>query len=355
MIKRKFKQYRGYECLNCETPLDSSEKYCHHCGQLNSTKRLTISDFIEEFLSNFYAYDSRLRNSIISMFTKPGILAKEFNEGKRQKYANPFRLFLSVSILLFLTFSLNEKFSNNTTKTNNINLATSDELDKGLSQINDSIPNVDKSLIKKQINSFRDLSKDSIYTKSELEKNKMGFYYEFSSFRNFNKKYPAKSTSVALKELEYEDTPFNRFLFNKSILFKTNDIKNELAEYFYQKLPFLIFLSLPIITIIFWLVFYTKKLNYTEHLIFSYTFFTFLFICMIVFNIIDLVSSTISEFLTAISFSILFPLYLYKSLRNFYEQNRWKTVIKFILLNPLFGIFLLISMLIMIFLGIILF
>ena len=86
MIQRKFKQYRGYECLNCETPLDSSEKYCHHCGQLNSTKRLTISDFIEEFLSNFYAYDSRLRNSIVSMFTKPGILAKEFNEGKRQKY-----------------------------------------------------------------------------------------------------------------------------------------------------------------------------------------------------------------------------------------------------------------------------
>lgn len=355
MIKRKFKQYRGYQCLNCETPIDISEKHCHHCGQLNSTKKLTISDFIEEFLSNFYAYDSRLRNSIISIFTKPGILAKEFNEGKRQKYANPFRLFLSVSIILFLTFSLTEKFSNNSENTNNINLASSDELDKGLSQVNDSIPNVDKSLIKEQINSFRDFSKDSIYTKSELRKNKMGYYYEFSSFRNFNKKYPNKTDSEALKELEYEDTQLNRFLFNKAIHFKTNDTKKELAEYFKQKLPFLIFLSLPIITIIFWLVFYTKKLNYTEHLIFSYTFFTFLFICMIVFNIIDLISNTVSEFLIAISSLILFPIYLYKSLRNFYEQDRWKTVIKFILLNPLFGIFLLISMLIMIFLGIILF
>lgn len=355
MIKRKLKQYRGYECLNCETPLDISDKYCHHCGQLNSTKKLTISDFIEEFLSNFYAYDSRLRNSIISMFSKPGILAKEFNEGKRQKYANPFRLFLSVSIILFISLSLTNKLSNNSNESDTIDAVDPNQLNKSFSQINDSIPNVNKSLIKEQINSFKNFSKDSIYTKSELNKNQMGFYYEFSSFRNFNKKYPNKTASEALKELEYENTKFNRFLFNKSILFKTNDIKNELAEYFYQKLPFLIFLSLPIITIIFWMVFYSKKLNYTEHLIFSYTFFTFLFICTIMFNIIGLISSTISEFLVGISSLILFPIYLYKSLRNFYEQNRWKTVLKFILLNPLFGLFLLISTLIMISLGIILF
>jgi hypothetical protein len=356
MIKRKFKQYRGYECLNCETPLDISEKYCHHCGQLNSTKRLTINDFIEEFLSNFYAYDSRLRNSIISIFTKPGILAKEFNEGKRQKYANPFRLFLSVSILLFISYNIAEKFSNKSTSNlNNQNLINSKELSEGLNQINDSIPNVEKKLIKDQIDSFQNLSKDSIYTKTELDKNSLGFFYQISSFRNYNLKYPNKTDEQALKELGYENNRYNRFYYAKSKLFKTNNIKDELAGYFYQKLPFLIFLSLPIITIIFWLVFYSKKLNYTEHLIFSYTFFTFLFICMILFYIIALFSSSVSEFLIGISSLIIFPLYLYKSLRNFYEQNRWKTILKFIFLNPLFGIFLLISSLIMIFLGIILF
>ncbi|KIX19669.1 hypothetical protein SY27_17820 [Flavobacterium sp. 316] len=322
---------------------------------MNSKKRLTISDFIEEFLSNFYAYDSRLRNSIISIFTKPGVLAKEFNEGKRQKYANPFRLFLSVSIILFLTFNLNEKSSGNSTNTNNTNLLDSSELKKELSQINDSIPSTDKSFIKEQINSFRDLSKDSIYTKSELKKNKMGFYYEFSSFRNFNRKYPNKTPEEALKELEYENTQFNRFLFKKSILFKTNDIKNELTEYFYQKLPFLIFLSLPIITIMFWLVFYSKKINYTEHLVFTYTYFTFIFLCMILFNIIGEISENLFEITTFIYFIFMLPIYFYKSLRNFYGQNRWKTILKFILLNPLFGIFLLISMLIMISLGVILF
>ncbi len=356
MIKRKFKQYRGYECLNCETPLDISEKYCHHCGQLNSTKKLTINDFIEEFLSNFYAYDSRLRNSIVSIFTKPGILAKEFNEGKRQKYANPFRLFLSVSILLFITYSITEKIYNeSTSNSTNLNLTNQKELDKGLRQINDSIPEADKIAIKNQIDSFQNLSKDSIYTKTELDKNSLGFFYLISSFRNFNLKHPNTTDIQALKELGFENNRYNRFFYAKSKLFKTNNIKDELVSYFYQKLPFLIFLSLPIITIIFWLVFYSRRLNYTEHLIFSYTYFTFLFICMIIFNIIGLFSITVSEYLTGISLLIIFPLYLYRSLRNFYKENRWKTVLKFILLNPLFGIFLLISSLIMIFLGIILF
>jgi hypothetical protein len=103
MSKRKLRKFRGTKCLNCETALDISEKYCHQCGQLNSIKKLTIKDFFEEFLSNFYAYDSRLKNSIVSIFTKPGVLVREFNEGRRQKYANPFRLFLSVSIIIFVT------------------------------------------------------------------------------------------------------------------------------------------------------------------------------------------------------------------------------------------------------------
>ena len=56
-MNRKDKKYRGTQCLNCETQLDVSEKFCHACGQLNSTKKLTIRDFIEEFFANFYAYD----------------------------------------------------------------------------------------------------------------------------------------------------------------------------------------------------------------------------------------------------------------------------------------------------------
>ena len=359
-MSRKDIKYRGTQCINCETSLDISEKYCHHCGQLNSTKKLTIKDFIEEFFANFYAYDSRLRNSIISIFTKPGVLAREFNEGKRHTYANPFRLFLSVSIILFITFNLTEGDKLPVSDTAKEELAKEqfkEEIKKdsaALKLLNTNVT-IKDNLLKDKIK----YSRDSIYTKEFIDENiSSGFkpvIYTALSFRNFNRKYPEKTTEEALKELGHEVTFSTKTLFNKSKTFKSNDIESEVFDYFYQKLPFFIFLSLPILTLMFWLVFYSKKINYTEHLVFAYTFFTFIFLCMMIFNFIELISEELTYFISGISFAFIFPIYFYKSLRNFYQQSRWITVLKFLILNPLFFLFLGICTLIMMFIGIILF
>lgn len=350
MSKRKSRQFRGKRCLNCETALDISEKYCHQCGQLNSTKKLTIADFFEEFLSNFYAYDSRLKNSIVSIFTKPGILAKEFNEGKRQKYANPFRLFLSVSIVLFIVIS----FSNN-----NINYSKLEfnKLEISAKQFDSLKNNKHLSVEKNKEKYSLLLHKDSIYNYNELSINEASLLntLPISSFRNFNLKYPNKTTEESLKELKFENNFLNRAFFDKAKTFKSNNINGEVKEYFNQKLPLLIFVSLPFLTIMFWLVFYSKSKNYTEHLVFTYTFYTFLFIGILIFKSISLISDNISRFLQSISFLVIFPIYFYKSLRNFYQYSRWKTVLKFILLNILFLPFIITSFIIIFLLGVLFF
>lgn len=358
-MSRKDIQYRGTQCINCDTSLDISEKYCHHCGQLNSTKKLTIKDFIEEFFANFYAYDSRLRNSIISIFTKPGALAREFNEGKRHTYANPFRLFLSVSIILFITFNLTEGDSDS------IDLAEKEltkeqfkeeiKKDSAALKLLKTNVTIKDNLLKNKI----EYSKDSIYTKDFIDKNINRnldpLVYYITSLRNFHLKYPEKSDDQILKELGFENNFTYNTMCNKAKLFKSNNIYEELFDYFYQKLPFFIFLSLPILTLMFWLVFYSRKINYTEHLVFAYTFFTFIFLCMMIFNLISFISESLSNFIAGISFAFLFPIYFYKSLRNFYQQSRWITVLKFLILNPLFFLFLSICALIMMLIGLILF
>lgn len=325
-MSRKDAKYRSNTCLNCNTPLDTSEKYCHYCGQLNSTKKITISDFIEEFFSNFYAYDSKLRNSILSIFSKPGVLAKRYNAGQRATYANPFRLFLSVSILLFLSFSLTEGDSKPKPKTSDLF-----ELETDFNDTN-----------QKKTTTYKTLNPDSIYSYDYLNKNSQNnikkLKYSLTTFRNYHIEHPEKEVSFMLKDLGYENNRLNRFLASKSKTFKTKDIEDEILEYFYQKLPFLIFLSIPFITVIFWLVFYNKNINYTEHLIFVYTFYTFIFICLILFNLIDLFSSTFENFVSLTCFLLVFPYYLYRSLRNFYQLSRWKTIFKLVLLHPLFMI-----------------
>ncbi|MEP5636118.1 MAG: hypothetical protein ABJL43_11065, partial [Maribacter dokdonensis] len=60
-------KYRGVDCLNCGHPLELSDKYCPNCSQANSTKRLTILDFFEEFLANYVSYDSKLWRTLAAL------------------------------------------------------------------------------------------------------------------------------------------------------------------------------------------------------------------------------------------------------------------------------------------------
>ena len=332
-MNRKDLKYRGTQCINCETSLDISEKYCHHCGQLNSTKKLTIKDFIEEFFANFYAYDSRLRNTFITLFTNPGIAAREFSEGKRHHHANPFRLFLSISIILFILMDLSTRFNDNSPEEKD-----KTELTEGDSIKINTKKTYDSGIIEVDKKTGKEFHRDSIYKAKEFNdpENLGHLTLRVTTFRNYNLKNPQETPEVALKKLGYENTKINRYIYEKAQNLKSNDVLREVSDYILGKLPFLIFLSIPFIAIVFWIAFYDKKFNYTDHLVFSYSFYSFMFICLILFEVISFFSEDVSLFLIGTSFSILFPIYLYKSLRNFYQNSRWKTIFKFLLLNILF-------------------
>lgn len=358
-MSRKDLKYRGTQCINCETPLDVSEKYCHACGQLNSTKKLTIKDFIEEFFANFYAYDSRLRNTFFSLFLKPGIAAREFCEGKRHHHANPFRLFLSISILLFLISDFESPLNDTPqeTKKTNKNIKTADSL-KTKQALNSNPEFI--QIGKKTTKVFH---RDSIYKASELGNDPENLNHlnlnhlnlKLTTFRNYNLKNPNLSSEEALKNLGFENKNWNRYLYEKAKSLKSNDVLRETRDYLLAKLPFLIFLSIPFIAIIFWITFYNKKFNYTDHLVFTYSFYSFVFICLIVYELIGFLSEDFSLFLIGTSFTFLFPIYLYKSLRNFYQNSRWKTIFKFILLNILFIPISLLAVLVLMAISVILF
>ena len=56
--------FRGTECLNCGHPLKLSDRFCPNCSQANSTKKLSIKDFVDEFFANYFAYDSKLLRTL---------------------------------------------------------------------------------------------------------------------------------------------------------------------------------------------------------------------------------------------------------------------------------------------------
>jgi len=97
---------KGEECLNCGTPLESKENYCHYCSQRNDQRRLSFWDVISESFKSYFSVDNRAIHSLIPLLTKPGKLTREFVEGKRQQYVHPIRIYLTISIVYFSLISL---------------------------------------------------------------------------------------------------------------------------------------------------------------------------------------------------------------------------------------------------------
>ena len=118
---RKATIYRSATCLNCGHPLDLSDIYCSYCSQLNSSKKPTLKDFFDELFSNIISYDSRFRKTLSVLVFRPGKITKEYVEGKRMTYANPFRFYLSISFLFFIIWGAIYNF-------NDVNFNDSDDL-----------------------------------------------------------------------------------------------------------------------------------------------------------------------------------------------------------------------------------
>ena len=101
-LTRFTKNLHGKKCLNCERELSEEDNFCPRCGQINDTNRLSIKQYFSEYLSGFFEFDNRFLRTVIPLLIKPGSVSKNYVNGRRMYYANPFQLYLHITILFFL-------------------------------------------------------------------------------------------------------------------------------------------------------------------------------------------------------------------------------------------------------------
>ncbi|MEP2278733.1 DUF3667 domain-containing protein [Maribacter sp.] len=348
--KGRFKlKYRGVDCLNCGHPLELSDKYCPNCSQANSTKKLTLLDFFEEFLANYFSYDSKLWKTLTALLLRPGKITKEYISGRRLSYTNPFRFLLSLAIIYFLIISFNNEFES-FNKFGSINKNPVFDLNNEFNKI-EFENEEEKKLARAQLDSFninsfiknRINEKDSIILSDpELHFKKI----DTSSLTSrFIEKVDFFNTVIRNDTIYYFDqgtTKFNipssnenEMAFNLATsIIEIDKRPGSFLSSLISKLPFTTFFFLPFFSFFIWLVYIRKKYTYTDHLIFSFHNQSLLFILLIVSNLINAVFNISSEGL----FILIFAIYLYKAMRNFYQQGRVKTVIKYFFLNTIFFI-----------------
>lgn len=58
------------------------------------------------FMSDYFTFDSKIFKSYFPLIFKPGFLTIEYLQGKRTKYIPPLRMYIFVSIVLFIIWQL---------------------------------------------------------------------------------------------------------------------------------------------------------------------------------------------------------------------------------------------------------
>ena len=89
-------------CMNCGTTLKGM--YCHQCGQYALDTHQPMWKYVRQYFENMYQFDGKIWMTLRLLFTRPGFLTNEFNDGKINSYVHPFRLYMFISVLFFTFF-----------------------------------------------------------------------------------------------------------------------------------------------------------------------------------------------------------------------------------------------------------
>lgn len=91
-------------CKNCDTP--TTGNFCHQCGQAAHLHVPSAREFLHEFIAHYVALEGKLWRSLKLLLFKPGFLSREYIEGRRVRYVEPLRLYLTFSIIFFALFKM---------------------------------------------------------------------------------------------------------------------------------------------------------------------------------------------------------------------------------------------------------
>lgn len=327
------------QCLNCG--LEVEERFCTHCGQENLELNDSTIHLIIHYIQDLFHYDGKLWHTMKSLVTRPGLVANEYLEGKRQQYLEPIRFYVFASTVFFLTFFLyvaGETITNSETKATNYTKRLYN-LEQEKTFLEGTADTVNANALISSVQKMSGVQVLSVDTISGLADS------------------TATQIDIGLPDTlvdEEEQTSWLEQFFEKRYQIWMEEVnekyegdKNKANSVFSDKilhsLPQLFFLSLPFFAFFLKLMYArSKRKTYVEHFVFSIYHYAYLFVVMFMFYLIPAMANmlgsgweeVIEEWLTLIV--VLYPLiYLFLSMRRFYEDKWLILSLKFMALSAL--------------------
>ncbi len=296
------KERTAKDCLNCGTQV--AGRFCQQCGQENVEVKESFFQLLRHFIEDLTHFDGKLWKTLKLLLFKPASLTKLYMDGKRASYIHPIRMYLFVSAVFFLfmfTGEVPEKPAN---------------LPSNAGQPKDIATGINEGF-------DMDLGNDSVQYKTveaynaaqqKLPKDKRDEWLDAL----------VKKKGIELNE-KYDG---DKFKIGKALI--------EKFEHYFSRM---LYISLPIFAFFIWVLYRRNKHHFfVDHIIFSIHIYCAFYIILFAVKMINAAVKYIYPKAMGISGLIVaaaLVYYLYKSLKNHFNQSWSKTSLKFFILTIL--------------------
>ena len=336
-------------CLNCGR--DVAERFCTNCGQENIEPRENFRSLLTHFFNDFTHFDGKFFRTIRVLLFNPGKLSLAYIDGKRASYLHPIRMYLFISFVFFLFIYLTGSIS-----PREIHAYNTPSVDSVTAVLTQQITSLQKTQVPNDTSMGDFIVRERIL---QLEKSKWQLKADSSKateiWQNLNDSslvFDSKDSSLVSAEWyelqqrqlspEKRDRGVEHWIKKKIARangkFKSSsELLTLLSEKFSAQLPKLLFISLPLIALLLAALYIRRKQwGYADHAILTLHLFSATFLLLAINLIFSLLFKSLHwnliNRILEIGFGILFPIYYYSSLRNFYAQTVGKTIWKTLLL-----------------------
>jgi hypothetical protein len=345
-------------CLNCGEVLRG--QHCSHCGQRAKVRVLSLGTLLRDLLGDLTNFDARIWRTLRPLAFSPGTLTVEFLRGRRTHYSPPFRMYLILSVAFFLLTSVSANDPGDALKfdvTNdgnggaNVILGPSGDAEPAAKDTGSPTPAAAKPAAAPELDAERQRlleqivqllpEKDKARARQELAKDLAGMSAEQIK----------PMQRIADDPCGPENLKFGLGTGGGALEAKARAACRKIAadgkgfgRAVYENLPKMMFIFLPLIALVMFVLYLGSGRYYVEHLLFFVHYHSFFFLAGIAVLLLDNLATwfagtraesafDVVESIAGFGLCVYVPYYLYRAMRRVYGQGRAVTLVKYTLLG----------------------
>ena len=344
------------KCLNCGAQLVG--QYCGQCGQRATSRFISIWELLRDAFGDMFELDSRLWRTLLPLLIRPGLLTKDYLEGRRARYMPPFRMYLVLSLLFFVIAFFDprdelaifyEPAPESTTEIQTPPGMTQEEVDAKIAEARnegrraieelieegvldpDSVPAEFREQLEAPVENDEDGNDGANLVVSDDENGDINLTFDEGGLLG----------SCTIDSFDMGDSPeWLKRRMTPERLAKVCERINDaglkgLRNAILENIPAALIILLPLMAFVLKLLYPLSRRYYVEHLLFFVHFHAFFFLILSIQILLTRLGAwigfaeTIFTLIT-VAASLYIPAYLFVAMRRVYGQRRTITFLKYV-------------------------